>query len=1408
MSDEKHIHFSNLTVSELNQKLAFEFAEKEEIRHNFEETKKEWIEEKKQITDILKDREIELKQANERLQLYFQKIEELNVMLEEIEKQKMTLLKRNEELYKDIQKMRQYSLANRVSMQKKLEKVLESVKELKEWRKFICKEVEGYTLWKEEKKDNEEIIWQAFKKVEEKEKNNKLVLKKEKEEIIADTNQRNKDLYMKISALKEQIKNFRKDSLQKADENIKGLQNNTMKDLEHLNQLIMKFCGVFQENKQTLEEFMIKFDQLANTIENDNDFKNIEIENQGMIDIIRKIELLFIFKNKNLQILYEKEIQSKKENEEKFKKIDSDHKLEINSIKIKHENDLKSQLDVHFNKLNEVNKKKEELINRIQDYELEKIDFQLEKQSLTTEIDKAKNSIDNLKEELNKIANLNQKLNDQLITKNNEIENLIKKIQDLESTNKETSLKMQVLHKEELMNKIQDYELKKMDFELEKQSLTAEIDKSKNNIGILKEELNNNVNLNQKLNDQLTTKNNEIENLIKKINDLESTNNEICLKMQVLHKEELMDKIQDYELKKIDFELEKQSLTTEIDKSKNNIDILKEQLNNSVNLNQKLNDQLTTKNDEIENLIKKINDLESTNNEICLKMQLLQEELNRLSLDTHNKDQIIDDLNHQLEAQKLKNQQYQKNIDELKFSIETLNKEATELKKELQLKKELEKMNEDHVISLNSKINDFESLFKKIEEEDVNTHKLLESQVNDLKQLYQEKKELLIKCDQNKEDLDENQTEINNLKYIIEDLNIKLGENYQYLTKKALELELAQQKLMQLQVESDQLKNYNEEIRNLLEKSKNEIKALKLEKEEANINLKKTELAFLQEKEKIIIKNETDHTSLINTIRKQEDLIKTLNQKLDLFQTKEKDIEMQLLERNKELGSLFGLVQTFKKIIIKSRKEIPILKDQIKLIKAELNNFSLYNILNPQNLFSDITSLFEKLKAKEMLTNTKLKNVPDKNIGMLEVANKDVEISQLLTRKYRSLFESMVEKLIKEADLNEETRKLLVKQIYKTDLNFDDRPADDLTSIIDGLLNLLKETYGKKIVEEEKENLNESFFISEENQHIVQLEEQLSIIKFENSHVGKKYQDILQKYYTDLKKYKNSFISFKSLYEQDKILIKENSEKLNKIKECLDIERDHRTQKFLSLKNKVTDLKYSLLNLNFGESLKSIEFNQLFTNETITSLLKEYNSKRYSNIFQSLTTMFSSQIQKLEKELLDKIDEGFLKLENIKNLITSKKPAIATQPSDFLNVLGSAINHNQLVAREGKGLELNVCLDYGRRENLITREQLENLKNWNKISLMRLQTINLNFAQILKSLLFIPSNMNQEHERVANCFMNVVSFLEEYERKIKEFDANDREGIDKNETVPNFTESVMLLNSFIKGLFDMQGFFI
>ena len=1319
MSDEKHIHFSNLTVSELNQKLAFEFAEKEEIRHNFEETKKEWIEEKKQITDILKDREIELKQANERLQLYFQKIEELNVMLEEIEKQKMTLLKRNEELYKDIQKMRQYSLANRVSMQKKLEKVLESVKELKEWRKFICKEVEGYTLWKEEKKDNEEIIWQAFKKVEEKEKNNKLVLKKEKEEIIADTNQRNKDLYMKISALKEQIKNFRKDSLQKADENIKGLQNNTMKDLEHLNQLIMKFCGVFQENKQTLEEFMIKFDQLANTIENDNDFKNIEIENQGMIDIIRKIELLFIFKNKNLQILYEKEIQSKKEYEEKFKKIDSDHKLEINSIKIKHENDLKSQLDVHFNKLNEVNKKKEELINRIQDYELEKIDFQLEKQSLTTEIDKAKNSIDNLKEELNKIANLNQKLNDQLTTKNNEIENLIKKIQDLESTNKETSLKMQVLHKEELMNKIQDYELKKMDFELEKQSLTAKIDKSKNNIGILKEELNNNVNLNQKLNDQLTTKNNEIENLIKKINDLESTNNEICL-----------------------------------------------------------------------------------------KMQLLQEELNRLSLDTHNKDQIIDDLNHQLEAQKLKNQQYQKNIDELKFSIETLNKEATELKKELQLKKELEKMNEDHVISLNSKINDFESLFKKIEEEDVNTHKLLESQVNDLKQLYQEKKELLIKCDQNKEDLDENQTEINNLKYIIEDLNIKLGENYQYLTKKALELELAQQKLMQLQVESDQLKNYNEEIRNLLEKSKNEIKALKLEKEEANINLKKTELAFLQEKEKIIIKNETDHTSLINTIRKQEDLIKTLNQKLDLFQTKEKDIEMQLLERNKELGSLFGLVQTFKKIIIKSRKEIPILKDQIKLIKAELNNFSLYNILNPQNLFSDITSLFEKLKAKEMLTNTKLKNVPDKNIGMLEVANKDVEISQLLTRKYRSLFESMVEKLIKEADLNEETRKLLVKQIYKTDLNFDDRPADDLTSIIDGLLNLLKETYGKKIVEEEKENLNESFFISEENQHIVQLEEQLSIIKFENSHVGKKYQDILQKYYTDLKKYKNSFISFKSLYEQDKILIKENSEKLNKIKECLDIERDHRTQKFLSLKNKVTDLKYSLLNLNFGESLKSIEFNQLFTNETITSLLKEYNSKRYSNIFQSLTTMFSSQIQKLEKELLDKIDEGFLKLENIKNLITSKKPAIATQPSDFLNVLGSAINHNQLVAREGKGLELNVCLDYGRRENLITREQLENLKNWNKISLMRLQTINLNFAQILKSLLFIPSNMNQEHERVANCFMNVVSFLEEYERKIKEFDANDREGVDKNETVPNFTESVMLLNSFIKGLFDMQGFFI
>ena len=776
-------------------------------------------------------------------------------------------------------------------------------------------------------KENEFKLEKLKNSLEEK---NSIILKNEKN--FKDNETSNKDYEKIISEIKnnlsltENTNNELKNYIKEKDKIIKEKDDNII--------LLQKKIGILNES---IDNFQ-------------NDIKKYQNDTYLLKDKINKYEHDININNNEL-------IKLRKKSEDNKNKYEKEIEL-LNLSLNKNKNEYEKSLLI-------INGEKDELIKA--------------KTNLELKIKKYEETISNEKKSKNKDKNEIEKLKNEIVKLNN---NLNEKELELNKTKKELEINEQIKNVEinSSLNKSINEEIKDKDNEIQKQNeiinnLKMENDKINKELHELKFSLKITSEVKENLDRQIDELNEDIEGLKEKIENLEKEKLENIDKYNKISQEKNNINNQLNELK---LELDKEKiLSNDKDKKLDNFNNNENELNSLIETINKEKAKLISENkslsDEIKSLKEKIDSNEKNIKSQEIANELLKADKNQMILRLSSLNEEKNKLKQSLNIFEINQEETNKEIINLKTIIE--NKEKIIQEKSLENKnliKDNEKMNDEILLlkeenkgkenTINKKEEMLKELKDELEEKNIqieNTIKNINDYEIQIKGLKDEKQELILKNKKYTNELNEKEKKYNEIKNqydILKEENTKLMEyknskNDEDINKNFF-VEIDESQMQKIE-EINKLKDDIEDLNKNLESKNKELEKYKTSYIETKNKLDKMTTEFKQ-------KFENNNTTTINnTVNDKTE--KTLN---------EKDTEMSSVENE------------YREII----KENMNLKTMINQIKLE------YTDLDTK--YKTINSKFES-QEKELINKEKeLNNMKEISKAMIEKEKKKMEEEQ------------------------------------------------------------------------------------------------------------------------------------------------------------------------------------------------------------------------------------------------------------------------------------------------------------------------------------------------------------------------------------------------------------------------------
>ena len=639
--------------------------------------------------------------------------------------------------------------------------------------------------------------------------------------------------------------------------------------------------------------------------------------------------------------------------------------------------------------------------------------------------------------------------------------------------------------------------------------------KSLINNKVIIEDLNSQIKNLQKINEDNKIKNNQLledykkiknayDDLFRKENDLGKDNQRIEIKYKNLLKENNeKDKIIEAYQKKLN-EIEKELQSSNLlQKQLSNKNIDYETLQKRTEQLEKKIDDLNYKNETLQNLNDK---LEIENDKLKSDIQIYKNQIDKLqeslgnNLDTYQSDKrILEEMKNEMQKNLKKNENH---IIELMDDIE--NK-----KKEIENFKELIKIKDKNIEDLNSKLNVIKINYDALKME--SSRKMIYTEEN-LKNLVKEKEKL------NKEisNLEKEKKElIEKIRQLSEELRLN-KENFEILKNKFINVS-----------------NYNEDLKNQLEKiiQEKDLLSIEISKLNNDIIMSKNEINFWKEK------YEEDMSEKIEENKKLKFTNEEMSYKLDDIQRKYMKLYKDSYSKDEEIQQVFEREKNFKKNF-----------EDLKNINGELNNKLEKNIYE---LKSEIQNNFD-INSKNNQLTIKINDLSNQ-VRTLIYENAELK-AEINTIRDKMLLQNSIEK-DKEIEL----------YTFKKNYEVTKKILDNCISIIQDYLNknrdIIENNSDLFINEFDEFLLMKNISLDNMGQQINPIDKLKKINSFLN--IITTQIDILYEHYcnlTQINKENNEKIAFLENnllnYEKDfrRVKIKEENQKIKKEMENKEIE--------------------------------------------------------------------------------------------------------------------------------------------------------------------------------------------------------------------------------------------------------------
>ena len=906
----------------------------------------------------------------------------------------------------------------------------------------------------------------------------------------------NVDNSTKMKSTTNKIKDFSEYDLENENEekkkvlNIKNYSNDLIDD---------------SDNEDEKEKFELKSNKSSSNLKINKD--NILINKDAKINLLNSklSEKIKMIKNLELKInelknqnkyandlklnKEELEIKLKKyinENNDLLKKIESKNNLikekdlKIENLKISLEEkdsiNLKNEQNKNYEKLllqknylENINKDQKKLIDERDELIKEKDDniifLQNKIESLNESINNLQNDINSYQNETYLLKDKNNKYDNDINIKNNELIKLRKKL-DEEKTKYEKEIELLKLdlnkNKNEYDKIISKYNGEKDEIIKEKINLELKIKKYED---ILtnektnkikdkdeKEKMKNEIN---ELNSELNEKEIEIKKLKKELELKEQIKNvEINTSINKSISEEIKDK--DNEIQKqneiiVNLKKENDNLSKELHDAKLSLKIttdIKENLDRQID---ELNEDIEGQKEKIENLEKEKNNSREKFDKILEEKNNLNNQLNEIKTEFDKEKIISNDKDKKIKIS-------DNNIKELNTLIDTINKEKERIYKE-------NKTLLEEIKSLKEKI---DSTQKNIQEQEKENNILKADKskmILRLSSLNEEKLKLKQSLNVFESNNEENNKQISKLKE-------EIKNKEKIITQKSNENEKINEEILLLKQENESkdkiIKTNEEKLKSLKEEL--EEKTTQLENTIKNINDYEIQIKGLKdEKQELITKNKNYGNDLkekenkFNDIKKENDILKEENKKL---------IEIKNKLNNENINKDFFVEMDESQM--QKEEELNKLRENVE----ELNNN--LNIKNQEcekykNLYLEMKNKVDKmtLELRQKFENNNTNNNTVNNQTEKTLNDKDTEMSSLET-EYKEIVKENINLKVKINQLNEEI----------TTLKSENESQKKNLISKETELNNMKEI-SKAMIEKEKKKLEEEQNIEPSNTTII-----------------------------------------------------------------------------------------------------------------------------------------------------------------------------------------------------------------------------------------------------------------------------------------------------------------------------------
>ena len=728
-------------------------------------------------------------------------------------------------------------------------------------------------------------------------------------------------------------------------------------------------------------------------------------------------------------------------------------------------------------------------------------------------------------------------------------------------------------------------------------------------------------------------KNKELENLNNKKEELKKQNRELYEKYNKIND----DKITDNEIK----EKEKiiSDLTLEIKNKEKKYEEELSYLKSNIKSKEKEMSDIYIEKEELIQQIKQLNE------DMKLKEEKIKSLENNINLKKENEQKYLSEKN------KSEKEKPQKDYDNLKNTIEELNKKSNEVK----TKNKSEN---------GSEFNGFEIITK---DKVIETNQLKQEQLENIKEnnkVIEEYSQKIIKPEQ---EIEKTKIELDNSKKQIEEKEQLIGK----LNEKITEIENNKNDKLKEQTE------LNEKLNNEIEKLKanlneNENNRIKIEEEKQKISKELSEEKY--KKEQLTneyhnkIKELNDKINLYENNRELEkDKEKTLLNQIEEFKLKFSELKKDIDEKNGELTNNKNLIKNKEDLIDTLQKKVNELDKEIKdkQNKETINEKSLVNQLNLEleQIKKNNSELLKERKEFEKKI-TELENEKERNLK---------KINQL---------ESDILEIKNAKDEKSQTNETQLKQSQET-LPINKDKNENISDLLEEIRKLKEEDESnKKIIKElnsTKSELNNQ--INDLNTQVSKLDKQLK----ENTQKYSDLQNQFDKYKTStteqIKNYDNQIN--KSKKDQAKLLklIKESNDKL----------KNHE----ITIKNDQNEISNLKKQNSENENVLKSQIEQIkdqykkISEEEIKKIRKGL-FKNIGDILKNTKNNYSKLYDEKEKEFNSKIGE-------LSNLVSNSKMNLKGEQS----INFSKIDNKNLSNKDNNIPSTN---NNGKQENIGERE--------------------------------------------------------------------------------------------------------